>query len=290
LGIVDYEDFIQTDASINLGNSGGALVDIEGRLVGINQSIVSRSGGSQGVAFAVPVNLARNIMDRIVTDGKVQRGYLGVNIQPVTPELAAEFKLPNQNGALVGGVQPGTPAAQAGVKAGDVIVGIDNRKVTDPRHLRLTVSQMRPGTKADLKIIREGREKSVGVTLDALPDELTAAPRDNVEQGGNAIANALDGVQFADLDARARRQFDIPPEVRGALVTRVDPDSAAGEAGLRPGDVIVEIGGQPVESSGTALRLFNNAKGERLRLRVWSNAGGMQGTRFVVIQSAPAVR
>src|SRR5882724_1863047 len=131
MGIVDYEDFIQTDASINPGNSGGALVDIEGRLVGINQSIISRSGGNQGIGFAVPINLARYVMERLITDGKVSRGYLGVIIQPLTPELAKEFKLPENTGALVGEVAPKSPAAEAGLKEGDVIIDFNGKKVTD---------------------------------------------------------------------------------------------------------------------------------------------------------------
>ena len=132
-GITDYEDFIQTDAAINPGNSGGALVDVEGRLVGINQSIVSRTGGNAGVGFAIPINQARRTMDRIATDGKITRGYLGVNPQPVTPDLAREFNLPDDSGASVGGVQPNTPADAAGIREGDVIIELDGKKVSRSR-------------------------------------------------------------------------------------------------------------------------------------------------------------
>ena len=171
MGIVDYEDFIQTDASINPGNSGGALVDAEGRLVGINTAILSRTGGNQGVGFAVPINLARYVMERLVTDGKVTRGYLGVMIQPVTADLAKEFKLKDQSGALVGEVTPKSPAEAAGLKDGDVIVEFKGKKVTDSRHLRLMVAQTAPDTKVTLKVIRDGDELTCTVKLGELPAE-----------------------------------------------------------------------------------------------------------------------
>src|SRR6266850_7211406 len=171
MGIVDYENFIQTDASINPGNSGGALVDVEGRLVGINTAILSGSGGNQGIGFAVPINLARYVMERIMTDGKVSRGYLGVMIQPLTPELAKEFKLPENTGALVGEVTPKSPAADAGLKEGDAIIEFNGKKVTDSRHLRLMAAQMSPGTRVTLKAIRDGREQTFTLKLGELPSE-----------------------------------------------------------------------------------------------------------------------
>lgn len=286
LGREGYEDFIQTDAPINPGNSGGALVDVEGRLIGINQSIVSGSGASAGVGFAIPINLARNIMDRLTTDGKVARGYLGVSIQPVTPELAKEFNLADESGALVGEVRSDTPAAAAGLKEGDVIVELSGKKVSDSRHLRLMVAQTPPKTKVTLKIIRDGKTKTVTATLAALPDELTGGPRDEQSERGEANVDALDGVEVADLDARTRQQNDIPAHVRGALVTNVEADSTAAEAGLRPGDVILEINRQPVHNADDAVELSNNAKSNRLLLRVWSNTDGFGGSRYVSIVAA----
>src|SRR5207245_1515944 len=171
MGIVDYEDFIQTDASINPGNSGGALADAEGRLVGINTAILSHSGGNQGIGFAVPINLARYVMERIVTDGKVSRGYLGVMIQPLTPELAKEFKLPENTGALVGEVTPKSPAAQAGLKEGDVIIEFNGKKVSDSRHLHFMAAQVSPGTHVTLKTIRDGEEQTFTLKLGELPSE-----------------------------------------------------------------------------------------------------------------------
>jgi serine protease Do len=215
MGIVDYEDFIQTDASINPGNSGGALVDIEGRLVGINQSIISRSGGNQGIGFAVPINLARYVMEHIISDGKVTRGYLGVTIQPMTPELAKEFKPPENTGALVGDVTPHSPAADAGLKEGDVIVEFNNKKVTDSRHLRLMAAQTAPGTKVPVKILRDGKEQTFTVKLGELPTEGLAKAGgrpDGLRRGTQA--DALDGVIVENLDARYRRQFTIRSRAR----------------------------------------------------------------------------
>ncbi len=287
LGPQGYEDFIQTDAPINPGNSGGALVDTEGRLVGINQSIVSGGGmANAGVGFAIPINLARTIMDRLISDGRVIRGYLGVNIQPVTPELAKVFKLPDESGALVGEVRPDTPAADAGLENGDVIVELNGKKVSDFQHLRLMVAQTPPKTKVTLKVIRDGKAKSLTATLATLPDDLAGGPGDDQLERGESKVDALDGVEVADLDSRTRRQFDIPSEVRGALVTNVESDSTAAEAGLRAGDVILEINRQPVRDADDAVQLSEEAKGRRVLLRVWSNRGGLGGSRFLVVEPA----
>jgi len=282
-GLVDYEDFIQTDASINPGNSGGALVDAEGRLVGLNTFIISRSGGSQGVGFAVPINLARSVMDRLVTEGKVTRGFLGVYIQPVTPELAEEFKLPrDQQGALIGGVSPNGPAAEAGIKAGDVVVEFNGKKIKDNRHLRLMASQTAPGTKVTLKLLRNGNEKTVTATLEELKSEGGRTGEEPRRRSSRAESEfeTLDGVEVADLDARVRRQFDVPSDVRGAVVTSVDPDSTAAHAGLQPGDVILEINHQAVRNADAAVELSEGNKSNRMLLQVWSKGG----SRYVVVE------
>jgi serine protease Do len=253
LGREGYEDFIQTDAPINPGNSGGALVDVEGRLVGINQSIVSGSGANAGVGFAVPINLARSIMDRLVTDGKVTRGYLGVTIQPVTPDLAQAFNLPDENGALVGGVQKDTPAARAGLKAGDVVIELNGKNVVDSRHFRLMVAQTPPRTKVTLKLLRDGKEKILTATLGTLPTELGGTSDEEPSKVETSKGDTLDGVEVADIDSRTRRQSDIPSDVQGALITRVEPGSAAESAGLKPGDVIMEIEKKPVANADEAV-------------------------------------
>jgi len=281
LGQQGYEDFIQTDASINQGNSGGALVDADGRLIGINQSIASPSGANAGVGFAVPINLARSVMEQLVTNGKIVRGFLGVNLQMVTAELAESFKLPNTAGALIGGVQPGTPAAKAGMKAGDVIVEFNGKPVTDFSHLRLMVAQTPPKTSVSFKALRDGRGKTFTVTLAELPDDLAALGQDNLngEEEGSSAA-ALEGVELADLNNRTRRQFDIPPRIQGALVTQVDQDSVAAEAGLRPGSVIMEIDQEPVSDLEAAVDLIRGAKGKRMRLWVYSQGG----TQYLTVQ------
>lgn len=284
MGIVDYEDFIQTDASINPGNSGGALVDAEGRLVGINTAILSRTGGNQGVGFAVPINLARYVMERLVTDGKVTRGYLGVMIQPVTEDLAKEFKLQDQSGALVGEVTPDSPADKAGLKEGDVVVEFKGRKVADSRQFRLMVAQTAPGTKVTIKVMRDGEEKTCTTKLGELSADILAKAGGEARRGRGegGQRDALRGAEVADVDARTRSQFEIPPGIRGAVITSVTPDSAAAEAGLRPGDVIVEVNRRLVTNASDALEFSSQNKGPRLLLRVWRDGG----SRFVVIDLA----
>jgi serine protease Do len=199
MGIEDYEDFIQTDAAINPGNSGGALVDIDGRLIGINTAILSRSGGSQGVGFAIPSDLARNVMESLVQYGHVTRGYLGAMIQDVTPDLASEFNLKNSGGALIGEVVPNGPADQAGFKDGDVVVKFNGEEVTDSRNLRLDVASVKPDTKVPVEIIRNGEQKTLEVTVKQQPgtDQLA-------ENGSSSDTGTLNGVGVGDLDQQAR--------------------------------------------------------------------------------------
>jgi serine protease Do len=286
-GIVDYEDFVQTDASINPGNSGGALVDARGRLVGVNTAIISRTGGSSGIGFAVPANMARGVMDRIIAEGKVVRGYLGVYIQQITPELAKQFDLPDTNGALIGGVTPDTPAAKAGLKEGDVIIEYKGSKVLDNRQLRLNVAQTSPATKVTLKILRDGKEKTLHATLEELPaDQLASNKEGGRGRGPSNRSDTLDGVEVTDLDPRLRRQFGIPSHVIGALVTQVDPDSSAYDAGLRAGSVIMSINRQPVKSADDAVDLTEKQEGQRLLLRVWYQGG----SQYIVVDASKRTR
>src|SRR5207237_8887351 len=170
MGIVDYENFIQTDAAINMGNSGGALVDIEGRLLGINTAIFSRSGGNQGIGFAIPANLAREVMQSLRDKGRVVRGYIGASVQTLTPELADAMKLKGQlSGALVGEVTPKSPAEKAGIKTGDVITAVNGKKISDARELRLMIGSMAPGTKVQIEANREGEKKTFNVRVGEMP-------------------------------------------------------------------------------------------------------------------------
>jgi serine protease Do len=274
LDILPYEDFIQTDASINMGNSGGALVDAQGRLIGINTAILSRTGGNQGVGFAIPINMGRMVMEQLISGGRVARGYLGVKLQELTPDLAESLELQDQSGALVGEVMEGAPAAEAGIKPGDLVVEYNGRKVADYRQLRLMVSQTPPKSKATFKVLRDGKTRTVNVTLAELPSEraLSGFIRPGDPERPDT-GETLEGVEVSDLDARSRRQFNIPGHVRGALVTNVDPNSNAAEAlpqPLRPGDVILEIERKPVTNADEAVELSNNFKGKKVLLRVWS--------------------
>src|ERR1043166_290462 len=202
---LDYEDFIQTDAAINPGNSGGALVDVEGRLIGINTAILSRSGGNQGIGFAIPINLARDVMQSLVKDGHVTRGYLGIMIQDVTPALAKEFKLAGTSGALVGDVTAKSPAEKAGLKDGDVILEFNGKKVTDSRHLKLEVARTKPGESVPVKVLRDGATKTLEITVKEQPGTERLA---KAESHSDDDTGTLNGVTVADLDSRARRQFD----------------------------------------------------------------------------------
>jgi serine protease Do len=296
LGITGYENFIQTDAAINPGNSGGALVDAEGRLVGINTAILSRTGGSMGIGFAVPANLARYVMDRLVTEGKVTRGYLGINIQPLTRDLAKLFHLPDESsGVMVGGVSPDSAAEKAGLQDGDVILEFNGKKVSEPSALQLQVAQSPPGAKVTLRILRNAEngkpaEKNLTTTLTELPkDYLVTDNRSNSRERSHSQSgtDALDGVEVTDLDTRVRRQIDIPRNVQGALVSNVSQDSNAAEAGLRPGDVILAIDHHAVHNSDEAVQLADKAKGEQILLQVWSRPEGRGpgGTRFLPVDN-----
>ena len=282
-GMVNYEDWIQTDAAINPGNSGGALVDSQGRLIGLNTFIVSESGGNQGVGFAIPVNIARSVLERLVTDGKVSRGFLGVSLQPVTPALAKEFKLPAEAGALVSSVSPDSPAQRAGMKDGDVVVELNGKAVADLRHFRLMVSQTAPKTKVTMKVYREGKAVSLTATLGELPNELAG---NTLEAPEAPESSPLDNLALKDLTADARRQVGAPEDMKGALVTAVPEESAASTAGLTVGDVIVEINRTSVADAAAATKLARKAGGKHLLMRVWhsSGTGGEGGMRYVVLE------
>jgi len=279
---LDYEDFIQTDAAINPGNSGGALVDAEGRLIGINTAILSRSGGNQGIGFAVPVNIARDVMGSLVKDGHVTRGYLGVMIQDVNPALEKEFKLKDTQGALVSDVTPKSPAEKAGFQSGDLIREFNGKKVTDSRHLKLEVARIQPGETVPVKILRDGESKTLDVTVKELPGTEHLAKNNDKGQGEDT--GTLNGVAVADLDSKARQQFELPSTVKGAVVTEVDPNSASAEAGLKPGDVIQEINRKPVKNAEEAVQLTEKGADKTTLLKIWRDGG----SRFVVVDESRA--
>ncbi len=269
VGLAAYEDYIQTDASINPGNSGGALVDAEGRLVGINTAILSPSGGNLGIGFAVPVNMARSVMNSLITSGKVTRGYLGVMVQPVNGDLAKAFKLTSEEGALVGEVADDSPAAKAGVKPGDVVIAFNAAKVSDPRHLRLLAAGALPGTTATLTVLRDGQEQKIAIAMGELPG---GTDNDTKEVQAKVGGKGRLGVRLADLDHDIRERLDVPKQIQGAAVVEVMPGSRAQEAGLKPGEVIVEVDRKPVSSAKEASGAIAGADSDVV-LRVWSKDG-----------------
>jgi serine protease Do len=272
-----YEDFIQTDASINPGNSGGALVNTRGELIGINTAIISNGGGgNQGIGFAVPVNMARTVMEQILKTGKVTRGYLGVGIQGVTPDLAKAFSLPSAEGALVGEVTPDSPGAKAGLQKGDVITALNGQKITDYTDLRLRISQTAPGTPVTLDVYRNGQKQQMKATLGEFPEKTQTAA--NTPQGESP---ALEGVQVEGLSNDIAQQLNLPAGTRGVVITRVDPNSAAAEAGLERGDVIQEVNRKAVNNVEQFRAAVRGAANQPLLLLV--NRGG--NTQYVVISA-----
>ncbi len=243
LGIEDYEDFIQTDAAINPGNSGGALVNVHGDLIGLNTAIISGGGGNQGVGFAVPINMAHEVMEQILKHGKVLRGSIGVLVQPVTPELAKSFGLTGQpRGALVANVTPDSPAEHAGIKRGDIILELDGQPIPDSRDLSLKVSMMAPGTPVKVKIFRDGQEREISLTL-AAP---TASSKTAASAAPGATPGPRLGLSVDQLTPQIAQQLGLPGGTTGVVVSSVDPASPAEEAGLRRGDVVQEVNRKPV--------------------------------------------
>jgi serine protease Do len=275
MGIVDYENFIQTDAAINMGNSGGALVDIKGQLLGINTAIFSRSGGNQGVGFAIPANLARDVMQSLRDKGRVVRGYIGASVQTLTPELADAMKLKEQpTGALVGQVEPKSPSEKAGIKTGDVITAVNGRKVGDARELRLMIGSMAPGTRVQIEVIREGQKKTFDVDLAEMPPGAAeqGGPEMSLEESGQPEKTTVfGGIVVADItDDDIRTALNLPKDVQ-AVIAEIDSDSPAGKAGLREGDVIQEVNKQPVKNAKDLVAISTKLKpNEKILMRVWS--------------------
>ena len=245
LGIEDYEDFIQTDAPINPGNSGGALVNDRGELVGINTAILSHgSGGNEGIGFAIPVNLAREVMNQIMDHGKVTRGYLGIVIQPITPAMSKALGQSEPEGVLVGDVSPKGPAQASGVERGDVILELNGKALNDSNELRNTIAMLQPGETVTLKVSRNGSTRDIKVKLGELPSSKEEAQN---ERGG-ASKDALEGVSVENLDAETAKELGLPASTRGVVVTDIDPSSPKADSGLRKGDVIQEVNHQLVHN------------------------------------------
>jgi serine protease Do len=279
-GSGSYEDFLQTDAPINRGNSGGALVNLKGELVGINSQILSQSGGNIGIGFAIPSNMAKSVMDDLRTTGKVTRAQLGVTVQPVTSDLAESLGLNDVNGALIGSVTPDSAADRAGLKRGDVIKSFNGQPVSDTNTLRNRVASAKPGSTADVTVIRDGDEEQISVKLDEATGNRAAR---NAPDADGADNSAL-GVTVAPLTAELASRYRLPRGTRGIVVQEVDPDGRAAAAGIQSGDVIEEVNRRPVESvddlraavrrsTDRPVLLLINRQGSQLFMTVRPNNG-----------------
>jgi serine protease Do len=262
VGLADYEDFIQTDAAINPGNSGGALINLDGELVGINTAIASRSGGYQGIGFAVPSNMANRVMNSLIEHGTVVRGWLGIHIQDIDETLAAAMDLENSDGALVADVTDGGPAAQAGVEQGDIIVALDGKKIKDSTQLRNEIAALEPGSKTTLDVLRDGSKKRISALLDELPADKVA------EDVGERLEEQF-GFTVVPFDAELASKYRLNRSLEGVVITSVAAGGPAERAGLREWDLIVEINRSPTED----LEQFNEQvrnlkKGNTFLLRV----------------------
>lgn len=247
IGLANYEDFIQTDAAINPGNSGGALVNLDGEVIGINTAIATRSGGYQGIGFAIPINMAAENARDLIDDGKVTRGFLGVTIRDLDDVMADYYKLDDPKGALVQGVEPGEPADRAGVEQGDVIVSVNGREVADSDALRMNVARLRPGSKIDVEVIRDGRRKNLTVELGERNLNNLAENTSEASPKESSYFDKL-GFEAEDLSRSSYEEYEIERDVQGVLVTDVKALSPAGKANFRSGDVIIKVDDEWVDS------------------------------------------
>jgi serine protease Do len=276
-GIVDYADFIQTDAAINPGNSGGALVNMNGELVGINTAIISRSGGYQGIGFAIPSNMARQIAQSLVEHGRVVRGWLGIGIQDVDPNLAGAMGLPTADGVLVSDVEPGSPAAKGGLLRGDVILTVEGKKTNSSTQLRNLIAEAGANRKVSIEILRNAKPQTLAVLLGELKSDKPEAKGES----GARPPEASKGLSVEAISPRIRQQLQLPPSVdKGVVVTGVAPGSTAAESGLAPGDVIAEVNKQPINSVQAFRDAYQKGGGKSVLLLVYREGR----TRYVVLQ------
>jgi serine protease Do len=276
-GIVDYADFIQTDAAINPGNSGGALVNMNGELVGINTAIISRSGGYQGIGFAIPSNMARQIAQSLVKDGRVVRGWLGIGIQDVDPNLAGAMSLPTADGVLVSDVEHGSPAEKGGLLRGDVILTVDGKKTNSSTQLRNLIAEAGANKKVSIELLRNGKPQTLVVLLGELKSDKPEASRES----GARPPEASKGLSVEAITPRIRQQLQLPPNLdKGVVVTGVAPGSTAAESGLAPGDVIAEVNKQPINGVQAFRDAYQKGGGKSVLLLVYREGR----TRYVVLQ------
>jgi serine protease Do len=277
LGIEKLENFIQTDAPINLGNSGGPLIDAEGRVIGINTAIISGGGGSNGIGFAIPINLARSRVEQLIHTGRIARGYLGVRLQELNNDLASQFGV--TAGALISDVDPNSPADKAGLKSGDVITKINGQSIQDSARVQFIVGEMAPGEVAEIEYVRD---QKIGTAQAKLSESPTQTIAEDNETGGQNDTGVLNHVTVSDITPDVRESLHLPDDVQGAVIEDVDQDSASASAGLQQGDVILSLDGRPVHNAEEAVRISGEIKGPKVTVRIWREGA----SRYVVVDES----
>jgi serine protease Do len=271
-------DFIQTDAAINPGNSGGPLVNAHGELVGINTFIISNNGSFAGAGFAIPSQIAQASAMQLIKSGKVEHGYLGISMNDVTPENAHFFNLQDASGAIVAQVTPDSPASRGGLQTGDVIVKVNDTKVTNGSVLQVAVSEIAPGTKISLGVIRNGKPETLNLTVGEFHGNSEVASNDSSDSSEGGKTGKL-GLAVSNLTPDARQQINAPDQIKGVVVENVRPASPADDAGIQPGDVILEVNRKPAESASQfASEVHQNPEGKEILLLVWSKGNASYRT------------
>ena len=275
IGAGPYDDFIQIDAPVNKGNSGGPAFDVDGDVIGVNTAIFSPSGGSVGIAFAIPADTVKSVVAQLREKGSVTRGWIGVQIQPVTPEIAEGLGLKKASGALVSEPQANSPAAKAGIESGDVITSVDGNSVNDARELARKIGTMAPGTSVKLALIHQGEEKTVTLTLGTLPSEHQAANQQGKSEVPDSDVPKL-GLTLAPANKASGSDGN------GVVVTAVDPEGVAADHGFQVGDVILDVGGKSVSNPTDVRKQLSEARKEGKHALLFRVKSG-EGTRFVAL-------
>ena len=284
VGDGNFEDFLQTDAPINRGNSGGALVNTQGELVGINSQILSPSGGSIGIGFAIPSNMARGVMEQLIKTGKVRRGQLGVAVQTVTSDIAQSLDMKDVRGVIVGSVAPGSAAERAGLKQGDVIVALNGQSVNDSNTLRNRVASTQPGSEVTLTVVRDGREQQLKATLGEFRTAAGSSNDTTGNEGGGTAALGKLGVRVEPLTAEIAQQLNLPAGKQGVVVSEVEPTGPAAEVGLQRGDVIEQVNRQTVRSSADVTAALNRTGTRPALVLVTRVTRGQANTIFLTVR------
>ena len=283
-----YDDYLQTDAAINKGNSGGPLFNMDGEVVGVNTAIISPTGGSIGIGFAVPSDTVVAVVDQLKQYGETRRGWLGVKIQTVTDDIAETLSVPESRGALVSAVTPGSPAAQGGLETGDVIMKFDGKDVTTMRGLPKIVAQTQIGKTVDVEVLRKGATKTLQIKVGLLQDEIAGESKPEDEesdssQGPPPVVSEVIGLKLVPLTDEIRRKYGLDEKVTGAVIDDIDPDSPAAQKGLKPGDVVVEAGQNPVSNPDDVVKSVDKVKKSGRKAVLLRVEDGKGDLRFVAV-------